>query len=119
MEQTIAISKAEYLEFLNLFKANTTELIEPMPSFFGEGAFEVEDAIDFINNLDDDKLPETFVVCGRLKNDEYWNSAYIYKVDGGFQIVPDNMVPIQDRFSKDIKGAILEAQKTVADYEEC
>lgn len=107
---TTQMTKGDHLAFIGAFASNTDTLNQPMVSFFGQGAYDVDDAIEFILNLNDASIPDAFVVCGANRENDYWNSAYIYKQeDGSFLIEPDNMMPISDRFADDIPNALFQA----------
>lgn len=114
---SIPFTKEDYLQCIELFADNTTDLIEPMISFVGRGVMDKNEAIELINETPEKELPEGFVVCGRERDDQYWNSAYIFKHAVGFFVEPDNMVPIQTRYADNIKAAIVSAALTVADYQ--
>lgn len=109
------ITQKECLTFIELFESKTKHLLEPMISFFGEGAMSKEQAIDFINKAK--KMPEALVICGKKKNDDYWNSAYIFKTEDIFLVEADDHSGIQNVVTNSLNDAMSAAAKIVEEYE--
>lgn len=109
------ITHAEYLQFIELFESKTKELLEPMISFFAEGAMDKEEAISFINNAK--SMPECPIICGKEKDADYWNSAYIFKTDDKFTVQADDHSGIQDLICDTLDEAMTAAVSIVKQYE--
>lgn len=107
-------TKKETVEFINSFEANTTKLEEPMIGWYGDGAYELEDALKKVN---EGFLPEGISISAKRPDEDYWDSIFIYKdEDDDFLITTDDMSSIPDVYAYSINEALQKAQENLIKY---
>lgn len=88
-------SKSELLFMIKTFDSHKHNLLDPMVSWAGDGAYESAEAILQVN---DGLIPDGIVFCARKSEDHEWESVYIFKAGDGSYIID------VDQFSSGIKS---------------
>lgn len=114
MLSEIHLNKAEVIEFIDLFKVNTTKLEQPMFGFLCEGAMSPEEA----KKQTEAKTEwDGIYICAKRPNEDYWDSVSICKDDDGdYLISTDDMSPLPDVYAYSVGEALKEAQDLLIQY---
>lgn len=107
-------SKEQLLSFIEKFEENTNRLIQPMISWAGDGAYELAEAKEMV---EDGFLTYGVVMCAKRNEEEYWDSVFItIDDDGDFEISTGDMSGIADVHATSIDEALEEAQDMLFEY---
>ena len=118
-------TKSNLVTFVEMFETETEKLKKSVPqiedafiSFFGEGCFSKEEALEYIKNLTDETMPESFCYAAKLENEDCVVSIYIGRNKDGdkWELEHDNMVPVKNYYADSIKEAYNQLKHSVTDY---
>lgn len=118
-------TKSNLVTFVEMFESETEKLKKAVPqvedafiSFFGEGCFSKEEALEYIANLTDETMPEGFCYAAQLEDEDCVVSIYIGRNTDGdkWELEHDNMVPVKNYYADSIEEAYSYLKNSVTDY---
>lgn len=117
-------TKSNLVTFVEMFESETEKLKKAVPqvegafiSFCGEGCFSKEEALEFIENLTDETMPESFCYAVQVEDHDCVVSIYIGRnIEGDkWQLEHDNMVPVRNYYADSIEEAYSYLKNSVTD----
>jgi hypothetical protein len=118
-------TKSNLVTFVEMFESETEKLKKAVPqvegafiSFCGEGCFSKEEALEFIENLTDETMPESFCYAVQVEDDDCVVSIYIGRnIEGDkWQLEHHNMVPVRNYYADSIEEAYSYLKNSVTDF---
>ncbi len=118
-------TKSNLVTFVEMFESETEKLKKAIPecegafiSFFGEGCFSKEEALEYISNLTDETMPESFCYAVQIADEDCVVSIYFGRtVDGSqWQLEHDNMIPVKNYCADTVEEAYNQLKHSVTDY---
>lgn len=118
-------TKKDLFTFVELFDSVNTKFSKEIPefkeafiSFYGEGCFDKEQALYFIDNLKEDDIPQSFCYAVLLQDEDCVISVYIGRDQKGERWVleHDNMMPVKDFYADTIEDAYVKLKNSIIEY---
>jgi len=114
MPNLTIFTKKEVLTFIDLFEQNTTKLKEPMISWVGDGAYELDKARKMV---EDGFIPEGVVMCAQGLTGVMHESVFIAKDDNGeYELSTGDMPRSMGDNATDINSTLIAAQELLLEY---